>query len=67
MSVGLKEYKAPTTEQIQASIAALSNTDFPLESEESKRLQNYSKSILSGALYELYRYCFDQIGKATFF
>jgi hypothetical protein len=64
---GLKEYKAPTTEQIQASIAALSNTDFPLESEESKRLQNYSKSILSGALYELYRYCFDQIGKAPSF
>jgi hypothetical protein len=64
---GLKEYKAPTTEQIQASIAALSNIDFPLESEESKRLQNYSKSILSGALYELYRYCFDQIGTSPTF
>jgi hypothetical protein len=64
---GLKEYKAPTTEQIFANIAALSNIDFPLESEESKRLQNYSKSILSGALYELYRYCFDQIGTFKYF
>jgi hypothetical protein len=64
---GLKEYKAPTTEQIQSSIAALSNTEFPLESEESKRLQNYSKSILSGALYELYKYCVGKIGTSNYF
>jgi hypothetical protein len=35
--------------------------------EESKRGQNYSKSILTGTLYELYRYCFDKIGTLKYF
>jgi GH24 family phage-related lysozyme (muramidase) len=34
--------------------------------EVAKRGQNYSKSILTGILYELYRYCFDSIQKARF-
>jgi hypothetical protein len=34
--------------------------------EVAKRGQNYSKSILTGTLYELYRHCFDSIQKATF-
>jgi GH24 family phage-related lysozyme (muramidase) len=34
--------------------------------EVAKRGQNYSKSILTGALYELYRFCFDSIQKARF-
>jgi len=34
--------------------------------EVAKRGQNYSKSILTGALYELYRHCFDSIQKARF-
>jgi hypothetical protein len=36
-------------------------------SEEAKRGQNYSKSILTGALYELYRHCFDKIGTFKYF
>jgi GH24 family phage-related lysozyme (muramidase) len=35
--------------------------------EVGKRGQNYSKSILTGALYELYRYCFDKIGTLKYF
>ena len=36
-------------------------------SEEAKRGQNYSKSILTGALYELYRHCFSKIGTLKYF
>jgi hypothetical protein len=38
------------------------NGNTPEQEEIAKRGQNYSKSILTGTLYELYRYCFNQIG-----
>jgi hypothetical protein len=37
------------------------------QEEITKRGQNYSKSILTGVLYELYRHCFDSIGTAQYF
>ena len=39
----------------------------PEQEEIAKRGQNYSKSILTGALYELYRHCFSKIGTSKYF
>jgi hypothetical protein len=59
-------YQAPSTLDVVANIAKLSNLSFTNNSFESKRGQNYSKNILAGLCFELYSFCYSELEKFTY-